>query len=91
MNIVFNCRLVITDSGGIQKETTYIGKPCLTARPNTERPTTILNGTNRLCRVEDHESLTDEILYERMKRKKPIKYWDGKTAKRIVEHIKSLL
>ena len=40
--------LVLTDSGGIQEETTYLGVPCLTARPNTERPVTITRGTNQL-------------------------------------------
>ena len=40
--------VVLTDSGGIQEETTYLGVPCLTARPNTERPVTITHGTNRL-------------------------------------------
>jgi UDP-N-acetylglucosamine 2-epimerase (non-hydrolysing) len=40
--------LVLTDSGGVQEETTYLGTPCLTARPNTERPATITQGTNRL-------------------------------------------
>ncbi len=49
MNLVFNARLVITDSGGIQEETTYLGIPCLTLRENTERPVTVTHGTNRLC------------------------------------------
>ena len=48
MNLVFNCRFIITDSGGIQEETTYLGLPCLTMRPNTERPITISQGTNKL-------------------------------------------
>ena len=91
MNMVFNCRLVLTDSGGIQEETTYLGISCLTVRPNTERPITITQGTNRLCEIDDLERLTDEILSGHVSKKKPIKYWDGHTAERIVEHLKSLI
>jgi UDP-N-acetylglucosamine 2-epimerase (non-hydrolysing) len=53
MNLVFNCKFVITDSGGIQEETTYLGIPCLTMRPNTERPVTVDLGTNQLCTMEN--------------------------------------
>jgi UDP-N-acetylglucosamine 2-epimerase (non-hydrolysing) len=56
MNLVFNCRFVITDSGGIQEETTYLGIPCLTMRPNTERPVTVDQGTNQLCTMENSEA-----------------------------------
>ena len=49
MSLVVDSELVITDSGGIQEETTYLGVPCLTLRPNTERPVTVTHGTNRLC------------------------------------------
>ena len=52
MSLVFNCRLVITDSGGIQEETSYLGIPCLTVRENTERPVTITHGTNQLCELD---------------------------------------
>jgi len=52
-NLVFSSRLLITDSGGIQEETTYLGIPCLTLRPNTGRPITIAQGTNRLCSTEN--------------------------------------
>ena len=62
MNLVFNCKMVITDSGGIQEETTYLGIPCLTMRPNTERPTTINNGTNKLCNIENLEQHVDQSL-----------------------------
>jgi len=47
-----NAALVLTDSGGIQEETTYLGVACLTARPNTERPVTVSHGTNRLVASE---------------------------------------
>jgi UDP-N-acetylglucosamine 2-epimerase (non-hydrolysing) len=65
MNLVFNCAFVITDSGGIQEETSYIGIPCLTVRENTERPVTITHGTNRLCRLEDLMRMAGEILREK--------------------------
>ena len=48
MNLVVGAKLVITDSGGLQEETTYLGIPCLTLRENTERPITVTMGTNRL-------------------------------------------
>jgi UDP-N-acetylglucosamine 2-epimerase len=55
-------RLVITDSGGIQEETTYLGIPCLTMRPNTERPITITKGTNQLCALKDLEAKVEALL-----------------------------
>lgn len=90
MNMVFNCRLVITDSGGIQEETTYLGIPCLTLRPNTERPITITQGTNQLCDVNNLMEKFHDILSTPVSRPEPIKYWDGKTAKRIVGLLKTL-
>jgi UDP-N-acetylglucosamine 2-epimerase (non-hydrolysing) len=91
MSLVFDCRFVITDSGGIQEETTYLGIPCLTLRPNTERPVTVTQGTNKLC------TGTNLIEYvESICRGNQVKYsipelWDGHTAQRIVSSIKKLL
>jgi UDP-N-acetylglucosamine 2-epimerase (non-hydrolysing) len=87
-----NCALVMTDSGGIQEETTILGVPCLTLRENTERPVTITEGTNRLVHIE-----TDDILrnYNELKAKdfsiagKTPKLWDGKAAERIVEYLEN--
>ncbi|OQX09288.1 MAG: UDP-N-acetylglucosamine 2-epimerase (non-hydrolyzing) [Desulfobacteraceae bacterium IS3] len=90
MNLVFNCRFVITDSGGIQEETTYLGIPCLTMRPNTERPITITQGTNRLCKMEELEKNADMILTEKIRKPNKIDLWDGKTASRVVETVKKL-
>ena len=87
MNLVFNCRLAITDSGGIQEETTYLGIPCLTLRPNTERPVTVTQGTNRLCTPEDIEHLVASAIANKSKVNSP-SLWDGKTAGRVVESIK---
>jgi UDP-N-acetylglucosamine 2-epimerase (non-hydrolysing) len=85
MNLVFNCRFVITDSGGIQEETSYLGIPCLTVRKNTERPVTITHGTNQLCDWEQLADKTGEILAAPRTQRKEIRYWDGKTAARIVD------
>ena len=62
MNLVFNCKFVITDSGGIQEETTYLGIPCLTMRPNTERPVTVDQGTNQLCTMENLQRRIERII-----------------------------
>ncbi len=90
MSAVFNCSFVITDSGGIQEETTYLGIPCFTLRPNTERPVTITSGTNRLCTIENLAQQVEEILSKSVKHRIP-DMWDGKTAQRIVDVLKQNL
>jgi UDP-N-acetylglucosamine 2-epimerase (non-hydrolysing) len=90
MNLVFNCRVVITDSGGIQEETTYLGIPCLTLRENTERPITVTHGTNQLCELDDLKRKTGEVLRDRVRKPTKIELWDGKTAERIVEILAKL-
>jgi UDP-N-acetylglucosamine 2-epimerase (non-hydrolysing) len=90
MNLVFNCRLAITDSGGIQEETTYLGIPCLTLRPNTERPITVTAGTNRLCTPEDIETQAQKAVAHKPMSTPPL-LWDGKTAGRVVESVKQFL
>ena len=87
MNLVFNTRLVITDSGGIQEETTYLGIPCLTLRPNTERPITITQGTNTLCKPEFFFSEAAKILNNGFMPHKIPELWDGNTAGRVVKSI----
>jgi UDP-N-acetylglucosamine 2-epimerase (non-hydrolysing) len=90
MNLVFNARLVITDSGGIQEETTYLGIPCLTVRENTERPITVTLGTNRLCAPREVVSRVHQILQEGAKPAPRIEFWDGRTAERVVKAIHDL-
>ncbi|MBD3296382.1 MAG: UDP-N-acetylglucosamine 2-epimerase (non-hydrolyzing) [Candidatus Omnitrophica bacterium] len=80
-------KLVVTDSGGIQEETTYLGVPCLTLRENTERPITVTQGTNLIV-GRDLEKLHDEvkkILGGDAKSGQVPHLWDGKTADRIAK------
>jgi UDP-N-acetylglucosamine 2-epimerase (non-hydrolysing) len=91
MNLVFNCRMAITDSGGLQEETTYLGIPCLTMRPNTERPITVTEGTNQLCSSEDLESKVKEALSEKRSHTRAPEYWDGHTAHRVVKSLAKIV
>jgi UDP-N-acetylglucosamine 2-epimerase (non-hydrolysing) len=87
MNLIFNCTCAITDSGGIQEETTYLGIPCITIRPNTERPVTVTRGTNKLSSIEDVEQDVAMVLEGRCKRAEGIEFWDGHTAERVRDSI----
>jgi UDP-N-acetylglucosamine 2-epimerase (non-hydrolysing) len=87
LRLVATARIVLTDSGGIQEETTVLGVPCLTLRPNTERPVTISDGTNRLVGSEPARVLreVDDLLSGATVLPKKIpELWDGAAAERIV-------
>ena len=87
LNLEKEAKFVITDSGGIQEETTVFGVPCLTLRENTERPITVMEGTNILVGQDTSRLLVeaDNILRGNVKKGKIPELWDGKTAERIVE------
>lgn len=85
LNLMDQAQLVLTDSGGIQEETTFLGIPCLTLRENTERPITVEIGTNQICgsNVELIVRRSFEILDGRVKKGRIPDLWDGHTAERI--------
>ncbi|MGI8467667.1 MAG: non-hydrolyzing UDP-N-acetylglucosamine 2-epimerase [Pyrinomonadaceae bacterium] len=89
MNLYSAAKMVLTDSGGLQEETTALGIPCLTLRENTERPITISHGTNHLVGVEKEKikQAAFEILSKNPNSadKKIPPLWDGKTAERICD------
>src|SRR5262245_26038566 len=81
--------VAVTDSGGIQEETTYLGIPCLTLRENTERPVTVKQGTNRLVRPETVGEHLDAILAGKWPKGVVPPLWDGKTAPRVARSLKA--
>jgi len=89
--LVDRARLVLTDSGGLQEETTVLGIPCLTARPNTERPITVSEGTNRL--VASTRTAVIEAVHQLLKvplNGKALRvpeFWDGHAAERIIARL----
>lgn len=88
MSLMKDSAIVITDSGGLQEETTYLGIPCLTLRDNTERPITIDQGTNQLVKADGLVAALDAALSaDRTTRSKP-EFWDGETALRCVEDLR---
>jgi len=86
MNLVSNAAYVISDSGGIQEETTYLQIPCFTLRDNTERPVTVSIGSNQLVNASN---LLDKIKQPKIGKVPP--NWDGNTAGRLVKIIKGLV
>jgi UDP-N-acetylglucosamine 2-epimerase (non-hydrolysing) len=92
LSLVRGATVVVTDSGGIQEETTVLGVPCLTVRPNTERPITITHGTNRLVEPGDVPPAVAEILSaptDRSPRTPPL--WDGHAGPRIADALIAFL
>jgi UDP-N-acetylglucosamine 2-epimerase (non-hydrolysing) len=81
VNLVANAEFVVTDSGGIQEETSYLGTPCLTLRETTERPITTIIGTNMLVSFDD-VLLHADLLRDRKWPSQTIPLWDGETSHR---------
>lgn len=84
-----NSKLIVTDSGGVQEETTFLKVPCLTVRPNTERPITITIGTNQLVTLNEQIIIEkiNAIIEGKSKTGTIPKYWDGKASERLVEGV----
>lgn len=84
MNLVSSATLVITDSGGVQEEKTYLGIPCITLRGNTERPITLSEGSNRLVKPVDFVRSVNEAIQGQWSTGKKPALWDGHVADRCV-------
>jgi UDP-N-acetylglucosamine 2-epimerase (non-hydrolysing) len=87
LGLTSQARLVLTDSGGLQEETTALGIPCLTLRENTERPITITEGTNTLVGVDPERIVAEAkaALAGRGKAGRTPELWDGKASERIAQ------
>jgi len=89
MKLVKNCSFVLTDSGGLQEETTYLKIPCITMRENTERPSTTDLGTNTLVHsIEEARDSINKVLNSTYKTGQIPEFWDGKAAERIIKTLK---
>lgn len=90
--LIATCAFVITDSGGIQEETTYRGVPCLTVRPNTERPVTVTEGTNELMTfdIEALRGMIDRIHRGTFKKGRIPERWDGRATERVFDALSTL-
>ena len=88
MSLVREARLAITDSGGVQEETTYLGIPCITLRDTTERPITVWQGSNRLVAPDDLADAVGRVLAGDWPTGRRPDLWDGDAASRLVADLK---
>jgi UDP-N-acetylglucosamine 2-epimerase (non-hydrolysing) len=93
LGLMREAKLVLTDSGGIQEETTALGVPCITLRHNTERPITVDEGTNIIAGQSREKILAaaEEIFISGGKAGRIPEYWDGHAADRIAAHLRGWL
>jgi UDP-N-acetylglucosamine 2-epimerase (non-hydrolysing) len=91
IRLIMGAKFAITDSGGIQEETTYLNIPCLTLRETTERPITVTCGTNQLVSLGNLEQAVKSLSFRGTHPHHKIPLWDGKTSERIVNTIKEYL
>jgi UDP-N-acetylglucosamine 2-epimerase (non-hydrolysing) len=93
LGLMANARIVLTDSGGLQEETTALSVPCLTMRENTERPITVDQGTNTMVGrdVESIRHHAAEVLAGQGKSGRVPELWDGHTAERIAADLATWL
>lgn len=89
MSLVSDAALIITDSGGVQEETTYLSIPCLTLRTTTERPITITEGTNQLVQPADLNAAVRKVLAGNWHKGRVPALWDGHAASRVVNSLKA--
>lgn len=89
MSLVRSAKLIITDSGGIQEESTYLDIPCLTLRENTERPITLTEGSNRLVKPGDLLASVEKVMAGDWPHGRKPDLWDGQTAARIAADLKT--
>lgn len=89
MSLITDAAMAITDSGGIQEETTYLGIPCITLRENTERPVTVTHGTNQLAAAADLPDIVTAVMAAERQSPAPIDLWDGRTAARVAASLRS--
>jgi UDP-N-acetylglucosamine 2-epimerase (non-hydrolysing) len=96
LDLIHHAVMVITDSGGVQEETTFLGVPCITYRENTERPVTVSLGTNRVVGCDPHQLLRSALDVLESANSQPRStrvcppLWDGRTAARIVPILKQV-
>lgn len=88
MALIRKARFIVTNSGGIQEETTYLDVPCLTLRETTERPITVTMGSNRLVKREQLAAAVRDILAGQWSHGRRPPLWDGKAAHRVVESLR---
>jgi UDP-N-acetylglucosamine 2-epimerase (non-hydrolysing) len=91
LGLLSSCKGVLTDSGGIQEETTFLSIPCLTLRENTECPVTVEAGSNKIVGLDKAKILAclSDIIANRWKKSSSPPLWDGRAAERVVKVLRN--